>query len=443
MLRLAYYADDFTGATDALESLTLAGLRTALFTTVPTAAALAAYGPLDAIGFAGATRSLAPKAMAAELRPAFAAIRALGVPHVHYKVCSTFDSSPAVGSIGRAIELGAECFATRFVPVVGGAPALGRYCVFGNLFARMGIGSRGEVHRLDRHPAMSRHPVTPADEADLRLHLTRQTSRRIALLDFLSLDGSEAAARAALDGLLAGDAEVVLCDALTPAHLARIGALLDHGATPTHPLFSVGSSAVGAALGAHWAGQGTCAPRKNWPDPGPVDSLLVLSGSCSPVTAGQISWAEANGFALIPLAAPALLQRDSAAGAAALRAVVAALRSGRPVVLHTSRGEMDPALADWSAAERGRLGTALGELARDILAAAPVRRLLVAGGDTSSYAAKALGLQALEMSAPLAPGAPLCRARAPGSPADGLELVFKGGQVGAPDFFGAVILGHL
>src|SRR6266516_4214048 len=94
-LRLSYYGDDFTGSTDALEFLTCAGLRTRLFLTPPTAAQCAG---LDAVGVAGLTRSLAPAAMEAELRPTFAALAALGAPHVHYKVCSTFDSSPTVGS---------------------------------------------------------------------------------------------------------------------------------------------------------------------------------------------------------------------------------------------------------------------------------------------------------------------------------------------------------
>ena len=98
-LRLAYYADDFTGATDALESVAQAGLKTRLFLNPPTAAQCAG---LDAVGVAGFTRSLAPAPMEAVLRPAFAALRALGPRHVHYKICSTFDSSPTVGSIGRA-----------------------------------------------------------------------------------------------------------------------------------------------------------------------------------------------------------------------------------------------------------------------------------------------------------------------------------------------------
>jgi 3-oxoisoapionate kinase len=68
---------------------------------------------------------------------------------------------------------------------------------------------------------------------------------------------------------------------------------------------------------------------------------------------------------------------------------------------------------------------------------------VVAGGDTSSYSARALGIESVEMIAPLAPGAPLCRARAPGSPIDGLDVNFKGGQVGAVDYFGAVARGKL
>ncbi|HEY7077972.1 MAG TPA: nucleotide-binding domain containing protein, partial [Solirubrobacteraceae bacterium] len=70
-------------------------------------------------------------------------------------------------------------------------------------------------------------------------------------------------------------------------------------------------------------------------------------------------------------------------------------------------------------------------------------RLCVAGGDTSSHVARALGIEAVEMIAPLAPGAPLCRAHAPGSPADGLEVNFKGGQVGGADYFEVVARGKL
>ena len=81
-LLLAYYGDDFTGSTDALEFLTRSGVRTALFLEPPSAEQLARYPGLQAVGVAGLTRSLAPEPMEAALRPAFAALRALGAPHV-------------------------------------------------------------------------------------------------------------------------------------------------------------------------------------------------------------------------------------------------------------------------------------------------------------------------------------------------------------------------
>src|SRR3569833_76916 len=159
-LLLAYYGDDFTGSTDALEFLSRAGIKTILFIEPPTPAMLAGYQDLQAIGVAGMTRAMPHAEMEMTLLPAFEALKALGAPHVHYKVCSTFDSSPQIGSIGKAIDVGAEVFDAPFIPLLVAAPALGRYCLFGNLFARMGIGSEGEIFRLDRHPSMAHHPVT-------------------------------------------------------------------------------------------------------------------------------------------------------------------------------------------------------------------------------------------------------------------------------------------
>ncbi|HTT56815.1 MAG TPA: four-carbon acid sugar kinase family protein [Opitutaceae bacterium] len=444
-LLLAFYGDDFTGSTDALEFLCRAGARAALFLAPPTPAQLARFPGLRAVGVAGRTRALGPAAITAELRPALAALRALGAPHVHYKVCSTFDSSPRVGSIGRAIDVAAEIFPARFVPLLVGAPALGRYCVFGNLFARMGIGSAGVIHRLDRHPAMSRHPVTPARESDLRRHLAPQTRKRIGLFDILQFARSAEEQRAALERIAADGAGVVLFDVLESRQLEPIGRLLDAEARRAAPLFSVGSSGVEMALGAVWAAEGRLTPVRDWPDPGPAGPLLVASGSCSPVTEQQIAWAVGHGFAEVALEAAALgaARGRAVREAAAVAAAAGHLRAGRSVIVHTSRGGVNRRLA----ALRGRaaelVGTALGRVVRGAVEQARPRRVVIAGGDTSSHAVRTLGLEALEMIAPLAPGAPLCRARAPGSPLDGLEVNFKGGQVGAEDYFGAVARGSV
>src|SRR5699024_6659816 len=192
---LAFYGDDFTGSTDALEFMSRVGAETVLFMEPPTPEQLSRYEPLDAIGIAGRSRAMAPQEMEQELRPVLKAMKKLRASHVHYKVCSTFDSSPTIGSIGKAIDIAYDIFDSKFVPLLVAAPALGRYCTFGNLFAQMGIGSDGAIYRLDRHPSMKDHPITPADASDLRLHLGQQTAKKIGLLDILEVSKEEKEAR--------------------------------------------------------------------------------------------------------------------------------------------------------------------------------------------------------------------------------------------------------
>jgi uncharacterized protein YgbK (DUF1537 family) len=435
-LALAFYGDDFTGATDALEQLTLAGVRTMLFIEPPSMAQLKRFPDLQAVGVAGTTRSLRPVDMRAELNPAFKKLKALGVRHVHYKVCSTFDSSPETGNIGCVLDVAERTFRAPFVPLLVAAPALGRFTIFGTHFARYGIGSNGKIFRLDRHPSISRHPITPMTEADLRLHLAKQTKKKIALFDILQVALPEHAARIELNRILAEKPDAVLFDAIYPEHLARIGWLIDSFASAKRPLFSIGSSGIEAALTAYWGKKRlakTLAP--------PTKQILVGSGSCSPITEKQIAWAIKNGFAEVALNAGAFSSPEKAEkeiGLATARAVKF-LRAGRSVIVHTTRSGANKRVAATMKDGSARtLGVALGKILRIAAEQTNVRRVCIAGGDTSSFAARALGIEALEMIAPLTPGAPLCRAIAPDSPADGLEIVFKGGQVGAENYFGVV-----
>ena len=149
-LLISFYGDDFTGSTDVMESLTFAGLRTVLFLDPPTDEQVAALGEVRSIGVAGRTRSMIPDLAEAELRPVFEAFRKLKTPMVHYKTCSTFDSSAEIGSIGRAIDVGSEIFNPVYVPLVVGAPLLRRYCAFGNLFASSADACKFIKERLIR-----------------------------------------------------------------------------------------------------------------------------------------------------------------------------------------------------------------------------------------------------------------------------------------------------
>jgi uncharacterized protein YgbK (DUF1537 family) len=412
----AWYGDDFTGSTDVLERLGLAGVPTVLFTGIPNDEDRAAFADCRAIGIAGESRSQSPQWMDAHLPAVYARMRALGAPINHYKVCSTFDSAPQVGNIGRALELGLATFQRSFAPVVVGAPHLGRWVAFGNLFA----ADRGQVFRIDRHPNMRKHPVTPMREADLRLHLAEQTQLKTGLVDLAAFQTGRA--REQLEVELLHGAQVIVFDGIDEATLAETGRMLLELAAEK-PLFAVGSSGLTSGLLAQWRAAGLVPAARELAAPAAVDRLLVLCGSCSPVTARQIAWAGQNGFAQWHIGPDTDWDHMHAD---ALRT----LRAGKSVVLYTAMGPQEK-----TNAYGAEFSARLGEELRGLLLASGLRRVVVAGGDTSTHAVKQLGLRALTFAAPLAPGAPLCKGHARGSELDGLELVLKGGQMGPENFF--------
>jgi len=446
-LLLAYYGDDFTGSTDALEFLTLAGIKTVLFLRSPLHKDLELFPGIQAIGLAGKSRSMSPNEMEGELYPAFETLRDFNAEQVHYKVCSTFDSAPHVGNIGKAIEIGSEVFNQKTTFISPAAPHLGRYCVFGNLFAKMGTTGNGEIHRLDRHPSMSMHPVTPAHESDLRLHLAKQTNKSIDLVNITTIEKGSDAIQEAL--LSKENAEIIFFDGLNQEHLKNIGTVF-HQKGKDKTLFTVGSSGIEMALGLAWKENHIIPNNYEFKHPGKASPLLVVSGSCSPVTAGQIEYAAANGFESIALESKIMHhdhQEQSIAEVAA--AIINKLKAGKSAILHTSIGPNDPRIAETEAylnqsgltnkevqKQSSKIyGRVLGQIIKEVLQVVPIQRILFAGGDTSSYAASELGIFALEMMAPLAPGAPLCKAISEDEKVNGLELNFKGGQVGTVDYF--------
>lgn len=454
-LLLAYYGDDFTGSADVMEVLQWAGLRTVLFLQPPSLAQLGAFPGLRAFGVAGWSRSMSPAEMESDLKPVMASLRDCGASIIHYKTCSTFDSSPEIGSIGRVLEIGRELFGKSPIPMMIGAPNLGRYQVFGHLFARSGLDS--EPYRLDRHPTMQRHPITPMTESDVRMHLARQTHLKVGLHDILQVQEGNPCN---LSALAAADCAAVLFDVLYPEQLGTIGAMIQAMAESPSPILIVGSSGVEYALTACWSQSSNLAQLQTHPSGQPefpaTDQLLVLTGSCSPVNDRQIARAEQNGFEAIPLNPARLVLAETSDDeiAATVQVAVERLQKGANIILHSSRGPDDPRIAETRTALRslnlsdveiklqsGRiLGPKLGQILRGILTTHPLPRVGVAGGDTSGYIARELQLTALEAIAPVAPGSPLCRAHAEND-LHGIEFFFKGGQVGKDDVWSTMLHG--
>ncbi|MEY9560034.1 four-carbon acid sugar kinase family protein [Sinorhizobium fredii] len=434
---LSYYGDDLTGSTDVMEALAPQGVETALFLKIPEARLLERFAHCRAFGLAGTSRSQTPDWMAQHLPAAFVWLKSLGAEIAHYKVCSTFDSSPTVGNIGKAVEIGREVFGKAPVPLVLGAPQIRRYTSFGNLFAAF----RGETYRIDRHPVMSRHPVTPMDEADIRRHLSRQTSLKTGLVDIAQLASVEA--DAATDFAFAEGNDIVLLDVAGAESQAAVGRQLWRKRS-SGGQFACGSSGLEYALVREWRRLGLLDETPpTFTAPGPVDRIVVVSGSVSPTTERQIRHALQNGFVGIGVDPVALAAHDSGA---ALEDVVArslsVLEEGRSVLLYTALGPSSDrghaiGLEDGS---RHRIGERLGLLLKELVKRAGLRRAVIAGGDTSSHALNQLSVDALTLRLPLpqSPGSPLCTAHGADPSIDGIEVALKGGQVGLDDYFSMI-----
>jgi uncharacterized protein YgbK (DUF1537 family) len=432
---VAWYGDDFTGSAAVLETLTTAGLEGVLFLITPTPDDVEAFPGVTGVGIAGMSRTWSPGRMRAELPEQFAALDATGAPILHYKICSTFDSSPQAGSIGVAIDLAFTQLGVEWCPVFPASLAVGRYQAFGNLFARNGATR----FRLDRHPVMMRHPVTPMNEADVRLHLACQSRREIVLIDLTEL--SVASER--LRTLVGAGVSIVAIDTVDDDDLVHVGRLLWEERRDR--LFCVGSQGIEEALVAHFRAGGMlppAAPALEFPSAGRV---LGLSASVSQVTHQQLQQAGASGFHLIPLDLAGCIADPDRAVEGAVDEVTACLASRASPLVYTSLGPDDPAIAafrdraDAAALGTGeaadRLGQCLGRVAAGVRDRVDLDRIVVAGGDTSGHVCRELGIEALTMAGTSVAGAALFEARSRRGASQGYSIALKGGQMGTPDYF--------
>jgi 3-oxoisoapionate kinase len=126
------------------------------------------------------------------------------------------------------------------------------------------------------------------------------------------------------------------------------------------------------------------------------------------------------------------------------------LAGGKSLILHSALGPDDPRIAETTAAlsirmpaAPGRLAGIQGKLLRLLLLETGIRRAVVVGGDTSGYVSRELGIYALEIRMPVAPGAPLCTAHSRNPAFDGMEISLKGGQNGSERYFEQILNGAI
>jgi uncharacterized protein YgbK (DUF1537 family) len=401
MVFAGFYGDDFTGSVDALLQFRRAGLSGVLVTAPDLAAD---HDGTDVVGIAGTARSLPTGQMAAEVLPALEWLRELDARIVQYKACSTADSAPHTGSIGRVLELSVDLFPGRPVPIVFAQPDAGRYTLFSHHFAR----DDGTVYRLDRQPTMSRHPVTPVTESDLRLHFGAQTELELGAVHWPEYGD--------LPGLLADQtASGVVCDAADDEDLDRLATAILAG---DGQRFVIGSGGISGALGRQAPVARRLPPLTTTiaPAAGPT---LVLNGSRSQLTRRQVDAAAAAGWLVLDLFATDTAERvRTATGPGVL---VDSVIGGRKVPSAT----IEEALAAIGASS----------LRRD-----PNLRLVLSGGDTSGNVLRRLGVEQLRIAARPWGNVALCHAS--GADLPQLEIVLKGGQMGHTSLFDDIRTGQ-
>jgi uncharacterized protein YgbK (DUF1537 family) len=249
-----------------------------------------------------------------------------------------------------------------------------------------------------------------------------------------------------------GEGDFLLFDTYHAQHLLNVGKLIFRLSQESHQLL-VGSSGLEYALCQYLQAQGALALPPAPRSPGEAEQLIVVGGSCSPATAKQLKWAIRQGFADIKLDAVKLLDPDEAETEInqAKELMISALRNNISVTLYTALGPDDPSILETNRRmeelgirdipSSALLAGAQGRLVKEVLEACGKKRVAVAGGDTSGYVSRALGIYALEILMPIAPGAPLCTAHSHNPDFDGLEICLKGGQNGKEDFFGSILAG--
>ena len=395
-MKIGVIADDFTGASDIGLTLAEAGMSVAQFIGVPTEAP---DQDLSA-GVVALKSRTAPVAEAVtESLAACDWLLAQGARQIILKVCSTFDSTPE-GNIGPVLDALAARLSAGPVLVCPAFPENGRSVYQGHLFV---------ADRLLNESGMQDHPLTPMTDPDLRRVLGAQSTREIGHIPSLIVGQGRSAIAAAATG-----ERHLITDAITDADLIEIGA-----AARDLPLLCGGS---GIALGLP-ANHGMAPRTPSWH--GIQGPGVVLSGSCSRATRAQV--AEFAGHA------PSLqIEAETAMGKGYDPVELAewALAQDRPGLIYSS-ADPDVVAAAQSRFGAGQAAAAIEALFEQLaceLAQRGVRRIVVAGGETSGSVVRGIGVRQLKIGPRAAAGVPLVSS---GS----LALALKSGNFGGPGFF--------
>ncbi|MBA1213311.1 3-oxo-tetronate kinase [Pseudomonas oryzihabitans] len=409
---LGCIADDFTGATDLANMLVRGGMRTVQVIGVP--AADAELEAADAVVVALKSRTTPAAEAVNESLAALAWLRQRGCRQFFFKYCSTFDSTVEgnIGPVAEALQEALDCDFTLACPAF---PETGRTLFRGHLFVQ---------DQLLSESGMQHHPLTPMGDANLVRVLQAQSRGKVGLLRYDQVAKGPEAVRQAIAKLRESGHRLAIADALSDADLHTLGA-----ACAELPLVT-GGSGIAQGLPENFRRAGLLQTHDAAALELPAGGEAVLAGSASQATNGQVAaWLEAGrpALRLDPLA---LAQDDDSIDAA----LAWAREQGQAVLIYATSpaDEVKAIQRELGVTRAGELvERALGLIARGLFDSG-VRRLVVAGGETSGAVVQALGVQALRIGAQIDPGVPATLGQVRGEP---LALALKSGNFGSRDFF--------
>lgn len=412
-IKLGCIADDFTGATDLANNLVRAGMRTVQAIGVP---AGPLETPADAVVVALKTRTLPAAEAVAQSLAALAWLRAQGAGQIYFKYCSTFDSTPA-GNIGPVADALMTALDTDFTIATPAFPDNQRTVFKGYLFA-------GDVPLNES--GMRDHPLTPMTDANLVRVLAAQTRRKVGLIDYAVVARGARAIHDRIDELRQAGVEIAIVDAISNDDLLALGS-----AAKDLPLVT-GGSGVAIGLPGNWG----LAPGAAAGLPRAAGAQAVVAGSCSTATQGQVAAFIATGRPALALD-PLRIDAGDDVVAQALAWAAPRLPDGPILIYSTARPDtVQAAQASLGAARAGALvEDAIARIAVG-LARLGVRQLIVAGGETSGAAVRALGLAQLAIGEQIDPGVPWCAGYAQAVQAR-ISIALKSGNFGGRRFLHA------
>jgi uncharacterized protein YgbK (DUF1537 family) len=406
---LGCIADDFTGASDLANMLTASGMRTVLLIGVPEEAVPDTW---QAAVVALKSRSIPADQAVRQSLAALDWLRRRGCRQFVFKYCSTFDSTPD-GNIGPVGEALAHALDARGVVACPAFPETGRTVYQGHLF----VGDR-----LLSESGLEHHPLNPMTDPDLRRWLRRQTREPVGHVPLSVVRDGAAATRAALREKAGQGRCLVIVDAVDDGDLRTVGE-----ACAQAPLVT-GGSGVARGLPANFRTAGLLEePEQGFE--GLAGRGIVLAGSCSAATRLQVDVFRSRHPSLALEPDAVMTHRVTAAD---LVAFASEHRNETPIIYSTAAPEHVAATQERHG--RDAVSSVLEALFAEAavrLAGDGVRRLVVAGGETSGAVVSALGLRALAIGPEIDPGVPALRT-VEGPP---LALALKSGNFGSPEFF--------